>query len=109
MEKKKLLKNEQQESYENAKFGYKEKFEDKCAKYERYHKVRDQCYNTGEYRGAAHSICNMKYSIPEEITIISHNRSNYDYNFIIKETKDKFEERFTFLGENNKKYITFQF
>ena len=28
-------------------------------------KVRDHCNYTGEYRGAAHSICKLKYSIPK--------------------------------------------
>ena len=51
------LTNELQKSYENAKIYYvcKEKFED-----ENYCTVRDHCYFTGEYRGAAHSICNLK-------------------------------------------------
>ena len=26
----------------------------------KYHKVRDHCYYTGEYRGAAHSIWNLR-------------------------------------------------
>ena len=33
---------------------------------------------TGEYRGAAHSKSNLKYSIPKKIPIAFHNGSNYD-------------------------------
>ena len=36
-------------------------------KIKKYFKVRD--HYTGEYRGAAHSICNLKYSVPKEIPI----------------------------------------
>ena len=62
----KLLIKEQQESYENAKISYicNEKFENKYLKDKKYRKVRDHCYYTGIYRGAAHSICNLKYSVP---------------------------------------------
>ena len=56
-----------------------------------YCKVRDYCHYTGKYRGAAHSICNLKYSLPKRNRIAFHNGSNYDYHFIIKE-----------LGENTK-------
>ena len=48
-------------------------------------KVRGHCYYTGEYRGAAHSICKLKYSIPKEIPVLLHNVSNNDYHLIIKE------------------------
>ena len=27
---------------------------------------RDLCHYTGEYRGAAHSICNLEHSVPEK-------------------------------------------
>ena len=83
----KLLIKEQQESYENVKICYicKEKFENKYLKDKKHQKVRDHCHYTGEYRGAAHSICNLKYSVPEKIPIVFHNGSNYDYHFIIKE------------------------
>ena len=62
---------------------------------------------TGEYRGAAHSICNLNYSVPKKIAIVFHNESNYDYHFIIRELVKDFEGQFTCLGENTEKYITF--
>ena len=49
-----------------------------------YRKVRDQCHYAGEYRGAAHSICNLKFNVPNEISVVFHRGSNYDYYFIIK-------------------------
>ena len=78
-----LLTKEQQGSYENAKIYYicKEKFENKYLKDKKYCKVRDHCHFTGEYRGAAHIICNLKYSVPKTIPIAFHNGSNNDYQF----------------------------
>ena len=60
----KLLKNEEEKSYENAKFCNvsKERFEDKYAKDKKYHKVRLPCHYTGEYRGAPHTKYNLNYS-----------------------------------------------
>ena len=85
----KLLINELQVSYENATIFYicKEKIENKYLKDKEYHKVRDHCHYIGEYRGAAQSICNLKYSVPKKVRIVFHNGSNYDYHFIIKELK----------------------
>ena len=62
------LTKEQQESYENANicFIFKEKIEKKCLKDKKYCEVRDHCHYTGEHRGALHSICNVKYSVPEK-------------------------------------------
>ena len=59
---KKLLTKEQQESYENTKvcYPYKEKFEIEYLKDKKYRKARNHCHYTGEYRGAAHSISNLK-------------------------------------------------
>ena len=67
----------------------------------------DHCCYTGEYRGAGHSICNLKCNIPKEIKEIFHNRCNYDHYFIVKELAEEFRGQFTCLGENTEKYITF--
>ena len=63
----KLLTKEQQESYENAKICYicKEKFENKYLKDKKNCRVRNHYHYTGEYRGAVHSILNLKYSLPK--------------------------------------------
>ena len=76
----KLLTKQQQESYENANNCYvcKEKFENKYLRDKRYR------HYTGEYIGAVHSICNLKYSVPKKNAIVFHNGSNYDYHFVIK-------------------------
>ena len=73
----------------------------------KYFKVRDHCYFTGKYRGAAHDIFKLRYKVPKEIPVLFHNGSTYDYHFIIKELVEKFEEKFECLGENTEKYITF--
>ena len=82
----KLLTKEQQ-SYENAKICYicEEKFKNRYLKDKQYRKVRDRYHYTVEYRGAAHSICNSKSSVPKKIPLVFHNGSNYDYHFVIKE------------------------
>ena len=70
------------------------------------YKVRDHCYYTGKYRGAAHNICNLRYKIPKEIPVVFHNGSTYDYHFIIKELVKEFQGNFECLGKNTEKYIT---
>ena len=71
------------------------------------HKVRGHCHYTGKYRGAAHNICNLRYKVPKEISVVFHNGSTYDYHFIIKEIVKEFEGNLDCLGENTEKYITF--
>ena len=50
-----------------------------------YRKVRDHYHYTGKYRGATHSICNLRFNVPNEVLAVFRNVSNYDYLFIIKE------------------------
>ena len=62
----------------------------------KYCRVRDHCHYTREYKGAAHSICHLKYSVPKKIPIAFHNGSNYDYHFIIKDLAEEFEKYINF-------------
>ena len=101
----KLIAKEQQKSYENTKICYicNERFENKYLKDKEYCNVRDHCHYTGEYRRAAHSICNLKYSVPKKNPIVFHNGSNNDYHFIIKVLAEEFEKQFTCLEEHTEK------
>ena len=47
-------------------------------------RVRDHCHFTGRYRGAAHNICNLKYSKPNNISVFFHNLTGYDSHLFIK-------------------------
>ena len=93
----KPLTKEQHQSYQNAKICYicKEKLEHKYVKDKRDCKARYHCHYTVEYRNAAYSLCNYKYSVPKKIHIAFHNGSNYDCCFIIKESTETFEKQFT--------------
>ena len=48
-----------------------------------FKKVKDHCYYTGKYRGAAHYLCSSKYDEQRTVSIILHNGSNYDFHLII--------------------------
>ena len=77
------LTNKDIKSYEKQRICHicKKKFydDDKNKK-----KVRDHCPYTGNFRGAAHSECNLRYNVPGKIPILFHNGSTYDYHFVIK-------------------------
>ena len=68
----------------------KKKLKNKYLKDKKYRNVRDDCLYKGKYRGAAHSIYNLEYSLPKKIPIVFHNGSNYDYHFMIKVLAEEF-------------------
>ena len=77
----KLLTKEQQESYENAEICYvKKNLEINIWKIKNIFKleinVQGTEHHAEKYRVAAHSICNLKYSVPKKIPIAFHNGSN---------------------------------
>ena len=47
------------------------------------------------------------YKTTNEIPMVFHSKSNFDYHFIIKQLAEEFEGQFEWLGENTEKYITF--
>ena len=37
---------------------------------EKYRKVKDYCHFTGKDRGATHSMCNLRFNVPNKIPVI---------------------------------------
>ena len=69
-------------------------------------KVRDHCHCTGLYRGAAHSLCNLKYSISKYIPLIFHNLAGYDAHLFIRELS-KYTSCIGAIAKNVEDYISF--
>lgn len=69
-------------------------------------KVRDHCHLTGEYRGAAHMVCNLNYKQPRFVPVICHNLTNYDSHLFVKSLAlDK--EYVDVIAQSKEKYISF--
>lgn len=69
-------------------------------------KVRDHCHFTGKFRGAAHSICNLKARVPKFIPVIFHNLSGYDAHLFIKNLGVS-QGKINCIPNNKEKYISF--
>ena len=67
----------------------------------------DHDHYTGKYRGAAHSICNLRYEARREISVVVHNGSNYDFHFLLNELARKFRANMKCIGENTEKCRSF--
>ena len=69
-------------------------------------KVRDHCHVTGNYRGAAHNVCNRNFRITHKIPVIFHNLRGYDSHFIMQEIGN-FGEKIQVIPNNMEKYMAF--
>ena len=69
-------------------------------------RVRDHCHYTGRYRGAAHNICNLKYSKPNNISVFFHNLTGYDSHLFIKKLGIT-EGAIDCIPNNEENYISF--
>ena len=88
------LTNKVIKSYEKQKVCYicgKKFGDDKNEKseYDLYHKVRDHCHFIGKFRGAAHNICNLRYKVLKNISVVFNNGSTYDYHFVVKKLAEE--------------------
>ena len=94
---------EERKEYKDATYChiYKKVFGDK----KKHRKVRDHDHYTGKYRGATHSICNLRYSAPKDIPVLFHNGTNYDFNLIITELAEEFRSELQCIPVNTNRYI----
>ena len=74
--------------------------------YKKNKKVWAHCHFTGRFRGAAHSLCNLKYKKPEFIPVVFHNLSGYDSHLFIKNLGFT-EGDINCIPNNEEKYISF--
>ena len=81
-----------------------------CEKEILNNKVRDHCHLTSNYRGAAHSECNIIVTQDQSIFIpfIFHNFSNYDCHMFFKKLVDKKKDKvkFDIIPKTNEEYIS---
>ena len=76
----------------------------KFANDENYQKVRDHCHYTDKYKNAAHSICNLKFNIPSEVSVVFHNGMIIISLWENKQTSSR--KNLNVLGENTGKHNT---
>ena len=48
-------------------------FLEKIDRDKNYQKIRDHCHFIGKWIGPAHSICNLRFNVPNEIPVVFHN------------------------------------
>lgn len=69
-------------------------------------KVMDHDHLTGEYRGPAHSLCNINYRNPNFIPVFFHNLAGYDAHLFIKEFGND-DGHINMIPNTEEKYISF--
>ena len=81
-----------------------------CEKFIESDKVRDHCHLTGNYRGPAHSKCNINVTQDQSnfIPFLFHIFSNYDCHMFFKKLVDKKKDKVNFeiIPKTNEEYIS---
>ena len=100
------LPKEEQKAYDNARYCHICK--KVLGKHKNHKKVRDHDHYTGKFRSAAHSICNLRYSMQKiDVPVIFHNGSNYDFNLLIEEFAKEYKSDINCIPLNTNKYMSF--
>ena len=99
-----IMKQEDEEDYKNNNIC---RF---CEKIIEFDKVKDHCHLTGNYRGPAHSKCNINVTQKQSnfIPFIFHNFSNYDCHMFFKKLVNKKKDKvdFEIIPKTNEEYIS---
>lgn len=84
------------------KYDYSKKVNENC-------KVRDHHHITGQYRGAAHSKCNLLARRPRSLRVFFHNMK-YDIKFVVQGLKEKANMRdINVIANTEEDFITLSF
>ena len=73
----------------------------------KHKKVPDHDHYTGKFRGAAHSICTLRYSTQKDIPVFFHNGTNYHFNLVIPELAKEFKSELQCIPLNGQKFMSF--
>ena len=99
------LSKEEQKIYHNSKYCHicKKVF----CKNKNHMKVRDHDHYTGKFRGAAHSVSNLRHSTQIGIPVFFDNGTNYDFNLLIEEFANEYKSGINCIPLNTNKYMSF--
>ncbi|GBO29059.1 hypothetical protein AVEN_122502-1 [Araneus ventricosus] len=78
-----------------------------CKKALKGDRVRDHDHQTGRYRAALHSSCNLKFRLSKKIPVVFHNLKNYDGHLIMQEIGKLKDYEITVVPTTIEKYVTF--
>ena len=71
---------------------------------EKHSAVRDHDHFTGEFRGAAHSTCNLEREVPKKVPIFFHNLRNFDAHLLFSGLTSNTFENITVIPQNIKRF-----
>ena len=75
---------------------------------ERNYKVRDHDHRTGQYRGAAHTKCNILHYSNRYLPIFFHNLKGYDSHHILRAAIDIVDkDKINAIPQSTEKFMTF--